>query len=172
MPCKKCKGYRKAVLNRPLNTQEVNLLKYYTDPESDTYLNKAGSYRKAYGKAKTKESRYIYNWVTKKFRSARIMKALKEMFTEDEEYKDLIRKGMKERLKDPLTRHFQPSAEFVTKVLGEFAPEKSVNLNLDSTDREAFYNRVTERIEALTEGDKVEPLPQATPVKKVLPESF
>ncbi len=167
MPCKKCKGYRKAVLARPLDTEEVNLLKFYTDPSSETYLNKAGSYRRAYGK--TKDSRYVYDWCVKKFRSARIMKALKEMFTEDEEYKDLIRKGMKERLKDPLTRHFQPSAEFVTKVLGEFAPEKSVNLNLDSSDREAFYGKVIQRVEALTSGDKEEPLPQATPVKKVLP---
>lgn len=99
-----------------------------------------------------------------------MQKALKEIFSEDEEYKDLIRKGMKERLKDPMTRHFQPAAEYVTKVLGEFAPEKSVNLNLDSSDRDAFYNRVIENVDRLTGGVKEEPLPQVTPQKKVLPE--
>ncbi len=149
----------------PVNAKEIEFLKNYADKNSPTYGSPWKSYIAVY---KCAESTAKVAGA-KKLKGIRMQRTLKEIFDSDE-IRDLITNGMRERLKDPMTRHFQASAEFVTKVLGEIAPEKHINLNLDGTDREAFYNKVVAHVEALTSGQEEEPLPQIVPEKKPLPE--
>jgi hypothetical protein len=55
---------------------------------------------------------------------------------------ELILRGIRERLQDPMFQGWQQTVDFVAKVKGEFAPEKHLNMNLTAEDRDRKYQEV------------------------------
>lgn len=139
-----------------LTPQEAEFVKNYGSPKSPTFLNATASYREAYP-GNTQQSCQTNSSI--KLRKPAIVETLKEMFDKPP-IKAAIFAGMEKRLQDPFSRYFQPSAEFVARVTGDFAPEKHEVSTMKSEERDAFYLKVVEKIEKASNPPLLEEAPK------------
>ena len=78
---------------------------------------------------------------------------------------------MEKRLRDPDSKHWQPTADFYAKIRGEFAPDKSVKLTISADERKKKRLKRLEEIESgvesqLENGDHIAVL-EASDVKEL-----
>lgn len=117
---------------------------HYLNPDGPTFLNATQSYYKAGYKAKThilaqKAASHLMD-------NPIIYHTIKDAL-QSPDIDDMIQKGVKKRLEDPLTQYWQPTADYVAKVRGDFAPTQQVNMNLTPEDRNKKYDEILELIE-------------------------
>lgn len=125
-----------------LTYKEHKFIAAMTDPNSDTYLHQTRSAKAAYNVAPSNANKLGSQIANR----PRVALALKEALS-CKEIDELVTEGVFERLKDPNSRHWQPTADFVAKLRGDFAPEKHVNVNLDPVDRDKKYQEILDLID-------------------------
>jgi|1_EtaG_2_1085319.scaffolds.fasta_scaffold79008_2 hypothetical protein len=79
----------------------------------------------------------------------RVQRVLKELIPEGVNAK--IVAGIEERLEDPMSRHWQPTADYVAKLRGDFAPDKVVSVNLSPEERNQEYDKVLDLVKRKNE---------------------
>lgn len=134
-----------ALTEECLTDLERKFVEAYAAPSSDCYMKTNKAAIKA-GYACGKDNKLAYNVGGRTLRRPRVMLALKELLNE-KCIDDMIHEGVKERLKDYTSRGWISTAEFVAKIRGDFAPEKSVQLQLTQEDRASRYDEIMKKIE-------------------------
>lgn len=129
---------RKQTAMDKLTPKQQTLVREYTNPKKDTYLRQDKAAMVAYdcGSKRTAEvlgSRALKN--------ENVQLAIREALHTPKIDK-LLEKGILERLENPQSRHWQPTADFVAKIRGDFAPEKQVQVNLTPDQRDDKYAEI------------------------------
>lgn len=114
------------------------------NPDAPTFLNATASAEKAGYKAKSRF--YLQQIASRLMDKPLIYHTIKDALKAPE-IDDMIQKGVKARLEDPMTSYWQPTADYVAKVRGDFAPTQNVNVNLTPEDRNKKYEEILNLIE-------------------------
>lgn len=160
-------GKRKKVTQK-----EKEFLELYVAKGAKTYLNHKECAKIVYGVNDSSGNAMGYQIINK----PRIKKILKEEF-EDPQIDNLIVKGTLKRLKNSNSRYWQQTADYVSKIRGDFAPERTVNMNMTPEDRDnelaevARLLNVDTNIKQLAEGPddnntESETVPSVLPVER------
>lgn len=123
-----------------LTVNEAEFIKKFVSPSSGTYLNADRS-------AKSVGLVNAGNIMGRE----RVKRALARVFSEDFEIDEMIRAGVKERLRDSEHKEFLPTAMFVCKLRGDFVGEGSDVGGLSEAEREERLREVSE----LVQGDTI-----------------
>lgn len=121
-----------------LSMKEKLFVKYYTAPGSQTQLLAKESYVRAGYSGGTGVRAAAKN----KLDTPKVRAALKDIFASMQDLDTLIVNGVTERLQDPQSRHWQPTADYVSKVRGDFAAEKHAHVHLNESEREDRYKKM------------------------------
>ena len=125
-----------------LTIKEHKFVEALTNPDSKTYMNQGRSAEAVYD-VNPLYARRLGSEVANR---PRVAKALKEALAVPS-IDDLITTGIFERLKDPSSRHWQATADFVAKIRGDFAPEKQIQVSLNPEDRDKKYQDILDLVE-------------------------
>lgn len=117
-----------------------------TDQRKPTFLSTAKAAKEAYPEAKN--ARCVgYDTLQK----PHVQTVLRDRL-ETDKVNDMIERGVLKRLEDPASRHWQPTADYVSKVKGDFAAEKHEVYAMKGEDRDRKYDDIIK----LVRGGKVE----------------
>lgn len=123
-----------------LSMKEADFIKQYVSPNSGTYMN-ADKSSKAVG----------YKNADSLMRRERIKRALSRVLSDDLEIDEMIRVGVKQRLRDPDSKYWQETASFVCKLRGDYVEKATGESGLSDVEREARLLEVA----ALIHGDEI-----------------
>lgn len=132
-----------------LNAREQTFVKAMVDSEAPSYMNQTKSVMTAYNPGNYDNARKMGSEVANR---PRVALALKEALSTDR-IDNLITKGILERLEDPGSRHWQPTADYVSKIRGDFAPEKQVIASLTPEDRDKKYQDILDLLNNTPKGE-------------------
>lgn len=133
-----------------LSDKQLAFIFHYTDPDGEAYLDRNKAYVLAgYASKNADQVNRLSRTIIK---TKKIQMALRELL-QKESIDTMIADGVKKRLENPMTPYWQPTADFVAKVRGEFAPDKTVNLNLTPEDRDAKYEEIMKLVEGKRQTD-------------------
>lgn len=128
-----------------LTLKQRKFLAYYLDPTcKDTFLQATEAVLKAGYTCKTRH--VASSMGTTLTHKPIIYMKIKEALSQDN-IDDLIYRGIQLRLNDPMTPMWQPTADYVSKIRGDFAPEKHVNVNLTPEQRDEKYDEIMKLVE-------------------------
>lgn len=121
-----------------LTPKQQKLVQAYTNPKKKSYLKRTEAALEAYDCSSKRSATVIGSRMLK---GEKVQLAIREALHTPKIDK-LLEKGVLKRLEDPGSRHWQPTADFVAKIRGDFAPEKQVQVNLTPDQRNEKYEEI------------------------------
>lgn len=151
---KKLKKLQRISFLEGLTPKEQAFVIAYLDYNNhSTFLNATGSVLVAgYNVQPKNASRLGWQMIQKEHIKNSIREALNAP-----EITELVTVGVKERLKTPTSPYWQPTADYVAKIRGEFAPEKQIQMTLGAPDRDQRYAEIMN----IVQGKQTEAVPEA-----------
>lgn len=128
-----------------LTVKQREFVKAYCKEGSETFMSVEKSAEVANPESRDAKSLGRYY-----MRDEEVKRSIRDRLAVDD-IDDLLEEGVRKRLQDPYGKEWQPTADYVSKLRGDFAPEKRMNLNMSVDEREERYQRVMELLEGKRE---------------------
>lgn len=133
----------KKLKKNQLTPKEEVFIKAYLDTNADTFWNGRKSVQKAYN---IRDGHGADSYAYQVLNRERIQRIMEKFCKEDARIGPLIEEGILQRLQNPESRNWQPTADFVAKIRGSFAPEKHEHTHMRPEDRDQKYEEIINKI--------------------------
>lgn len=125
--------------NDRVTLKEFEFLDHYLNVRSPTFLNHVESGLKVYGNRKE-------GW--NRLNNPRIKRCIKELVQEGT-YDEMIHRGFQHILSDPDHKSFQATCDKIFKLRGDYAPDKSMTLEISAEEVRAERAQLAESLKQL-----------------------